>query len=82
MSATSQVSNLEKRFHRLEYEVFLAGEPSLPDFLAWLGDRLVHVYGESPNIDFVQACHRRAKALRGCFSGRRKPGNRGGKPDA
>jgi hypothetical protein len=23
------------------------------DFLYWLADRLVNVYGESPNIDFV-----------------------------
>lgn len=23
------------------------------EFLNWLADRLVHVYGESPNIDFV-----------------------------
>jgi hypothetical protein len=22
-------------------------------FLDWLADRLVHVYGESPNVDFV-----------------------------
>lgn len=23
------------------------------EFLIWLKDRLVHVYGESPNVDFV-----------------------------
>lgn len=23
------------------------------EFLNWLADRLVHVYGESPNVDFV-----------------------------
>lgn len=24
------------------------------EFLRWMADRLVHVYGESPNVDFVQ----------------------------
>mgnify|MGYP001608782724 CR=1 FL=1 len=24
------------------------------EFLHWIADRLVHVYGESPNVDFVQ----------------------------
>ena len=24
------------------------------EFLTWLVDRLVHTYGESPNVDFVQ----------------------------
>lgn len=42
----------------------LSGEPPLPDFLDWLGDRLSHVYHESPNMDFVQACHRHAQELR------------------
>jgi hypothetical protein len=23
------------------------------EFLSWVADRLVHVYGESPNVDFV-----------------------------
>jgi hypothetical protein len=23
------------------------------EFLTWIRDRLVHVYGESPNVDFV-----------------------------
>ena len=25
-----------------------------PEFLNWLADRLVFVYGESPNVDFVR----------------------------
>lgn len=36
----------------------------LPDFLDWLADRLVNVYSESPNIDFVHSCRDRAKWLR------------------
>jgi hypothetical protein len=31
------------------------------DFLNWLADRLVHVYGESPNVDFVHKLREIAK---------------------
>lgn len=34
--------------------------PNLPNFLFWLSERLVHVYGENPNTDFVQAIRRTA----------------------
>lgn len=37
---------------------------NLPDFLDWLADRLVIVYGESPNVDFVHTCRDRAKLAR------------------
>ncbi len=36
----------------------------LPGLLDWLADRLVHVYGESPNVDFVRTAKDRAKRLR------------------
>jgi len=45
-------------------EEAMAGEPELPEFLEWLADRLVQVYGESPNTDFVLGCRRRAGILR------------------
>lgn len=70
MSAAGKAVILEQRLSRLENEVFWAGHPSLPDFLDWIGDRLANHYKENPNIDFVQGCHRRAKALRECFPGR------------
>lgn len=35
-------------------------DPNDPDFLDWLADRLVYVYGESPNVDFVLALRRKA----------------------
>lgn len=31
------------------------------EFLNWLADRLVHVYGESPNVDFVHKLRAIAK---------------------
>jgi len=41
--------------------------PPTPVFLFWLVDRLVHVYGESENVDFVRRLRHeaaRAKTLR------------------
>ena len=42
------------------------GEGTLPlaDFLEWLADRMVHVYGENERIDFVLAARRRAVLVR------------------
>lgn len=37
---------------------------NLPDFLEWIADRLVHVHGDSPNVDFVLTCRHRAQLLR------------------
>lgn len=37
---------------------------NLPDFLDWLADRLVNIYQENPNVDFVLSCRSRAKHLR------------------
>ncbi len=34
------------------------------DFLDWIADRLVHIYGESENIDFVICLRRRAAKAR------------------
>lgn len=34
-----------------------------PDFLMWLADRLVNVYGENPNMDFVLSIRERANAM-------------------
>jgi hypothetical protein len=32
------------------------------EFLNWVADRLVHVYGESPNVDFVRKLREIAEA--------------------
>lgn len=37
---------------------------STPDFLDWMADRLVEVYGENPGVDFVLSCRERARQLR------------------
>ena len=31
------------------------------EFLNWLSDRLIHVYGESPSVDFVHRLNKIAK---------------------
>ena len=39
-------------------------EPTGPDFLDWLANRLVEVHGENPNVDFVLALRRKADKAR------------------
>lgn len=50
------------------------GNPSGPDFLDWLADRLVHVYGESTSQDFVQALKRKASKARAAIARARGEG--------
>ena len=42
----------------------MGAQVNTPDFLDWVADRLVHVYGESPNVDFVLSLRYRAAAGR------------------
>jgi hypothetical protein len=37
--------------------------PKADEFLTWIADRVVHVYGESDMVDFVHALRRLAAAL-------------------
>ena len=39
-----------------------------PDFLDWIADRCVTVYGESPDIDFVRSLRERAAAGRSAIA--------------
>ena len=39
-----------------------------PDFLDWVADRLVNVYGESENVDFVICLRRRAAKARAAIA--------------
>jgi hypothetical protein len=39
-----------------------------PDFLDFVADRLVNVYGESPNVDFVLSLRSRAQAGRNAIA--------------
>lgn len=41
-----------------------SGHPDMATFIDWLADRLINVYKESPNMDFVQATRRYARELR------------------
>lgn len=38
------------------------------DFLDWIADQLVHVYGESENVDFVICLRRRAAKARAAIT--------------
>lgn len=51
MIAGQRIAELEGRHH---------STPNT-DFFDWLADRLVEVYGESPNVDFVLSLRKRAE---------------------
>jgi hypothetical protein len=46
----------------------MGAQVNTPDFLDWVADRLVNVYGESPNVDFVHSLRDRAKAGRAAIA--------------
>ena len=46
----------------------MGGQLNTPDFLDWIADRLVHVYGEPNGIDFVLSLRARAKAGRAAIA--------------
>lgn len=49
----------------MTYEEAVKGiQLDLPEFLEWIADRLVNVYKESPNVDFVHACRNFVDKLR------------------
>jgi hypothetical protein len=52
--------------HEAARDLLMAHEPELtgPYFLEWLANRLVDVYREDPNVDFVLCLRRRAKKAR------------------
>lgn len=39
-----------ERFHKMDPKLRKSSDA---EFLRWMADRLVHVYKESPNVDFV-----------------------------
>lgn len=67
-------------FHQRENARLIAAAPELleaqvmgqgintPDFLDWLADRLVHVYGERPQIGFVLSLRERAASGRAAIA--------------
>ena len=66
IESARQTANL----NRFEAGLLAAHEPERegPKFLEWASDRLVNVYGESENVDFViclrrrEYCHHRSKS--------------------
>lgn len=55
--------------HERLAQVCRAGNPPLPEFLDWLASRMVAVYGENPDTDFVLALRRHAADLRSAMTG-------------
>ena len=54
------VQQLQQENKALREELARARKPLDGEFLSWVADRLVSVYGESPNVDFVLRLRRMA----------------------
>ena len=54
----------EAKAARLKEAITYGAQLDLPAMLEWTADRLVHVHGDSPNVDFVWTLRDRAKRLR------------------
>jgi hypothetical protein len=57
-------NRLLNRARAAEATLTMGAQVNTPDFLDWMAARLVHVYGESPLIDFVQSLQLRAAVMR------------------
>lgn len=70
MSLTGHVGIANARLAAAAPDLLEAHDPNRagPDFLDWLADRLVNVYGEYPNIDFVLTLRRRAELSRSAIA--------------
>lgn len=66
-----QVAELKKRSAKLaRLEHAMQGATlTLPEFLDWMTDRLIGVYKESPNVDFVLSCRIWAEKIREALKG-------------
>jgi hypothetical protein len=68
----------ESEFLRLRavYEVCEQGaQVELPEFLDWLACRMIHVHGESPDIDYIRTAKDRATRLRAAMDAYKKERN-------
>lgn len=64
MSANTPSKSETTACARVVAECKRGAQVDLPGLLEWMADRLVYVYGENPNIDFVLTTRERAKGLR------------------
>lgn len=58
-----------KRLGHYDSAMDLGPSKGTAEFLGWVADRLVHVYGESENVDFVLSLRERTEALRSARTG-------------
>lgn len=61
----SKVQRMREQIKRLQFA--LRGgtaTSSNAEMMDWVADRLVHVHGENPNVDYVRALRERAQMLR------------------
>ncbi len=58
-----------KRLRRYDGAMDMGASKDTVEFLDWVADRLVHVYGESENVDFVLSLRERTEALKDARTG-------------
>lgn len=58
-----------KRLRRYDGAIDMGQSKDTIEFLDWIGDRLVHVHGESENVDFVLSLRERTEALKNARTG-------------
>jgi hypothetical protein len=64
MSLESENAALRQRIEQLEAGLRGDRFPTpTPEFLRWIADRIVHVYGASPMVDYVHSLRDRADAI-------------------
>jgi plasmid stabilization system protein ParE len=74
MTERGNVAAAERELRRLHAlceemgEALKIGEITTPDFLDWVADRFIHVYGETPNMDFIHCLRSRSAAGRSALA--------------
>jgi hypothetical protein len=46
----------------------MGAQLNTPDFLDWIADRLEHIHGENPNVDYIRSLRDRADAGRAAIA--------------
>lgn len=54
----------KRRLHERGFRIIPLTDPDISTFLEWIADRMVNVYGESPNVDFVLRLRLNAETLK------------------
>lgn len=68
LKGADEIDRLRAENKRLRNALIRDSSKSFPAFLDWVADRFVFVYGESPNIGFVQSLREHAKRIQAALN--------------